>query len=253
VDRIDTGDIRAVVREHRPQWPAKSFLSRLDSGLLDAFLEAGTLLRFTTDDVLITEDDKDSDVYLLFSSYVKVTARLDPTRSALLAIRVGGDVVGELAASGADRRIATVTACGKEPVYAARLAADEFVRLASRYPASLLLLSHTVGSKLTTATRRRVDYSGRPPLIRLARVLVELADDHGHPLGPTSVLIALDLTQLELGSLIGVGESSMLRALRQLKQRGLVDSSGRRPVIRNLEVLRAIADPRAAGDHDSAK
>jgi CRP-like cAMP-binding protein len=249
VDQIGTRDVRAIVRAHRPQWPGSSFLSQLDPALLEEFLDTGTLVVFGHNDVLMSEGDKGTDVYLLLSSYVKVTARVDGRRTALLAIRVGGDLVGEVAASGAEHRIATVTACAREPVCAVRLDGEDFARLASRYPASLLLLSQAVGRKLGSATRRRVDYSGRPPLIRLARVLVELADDHGRALGPNSVLIAVDLTQLELGSLIGVRESSMLRALRQLKERGLVDSSGRRPVIRNVEILRAIAYP----DGESAK
>jgi CRP-like cAMP-binding protein len=72
-------------------------------------------------------------------------------------------------------------------------------------------------------------------------VLVELADDHGRPLVGDSVLIALDLTQIELGTLIGVGESSVLRALRELKERGLLDTRGRRTVVRSLQSLREVA------------
>jgi CRP-like cAMP-binding protein len=209
--------------------------------LLDDLLDVGQLRRFQAPQVLIKEGKDDTDVYLLLSSCVKVMADLGGGRSALLAVRVGGDLVGELAASGAGRRIATVSACGREPVSAVRVAAADFVRLGSQYPACLLLLSESVGRKLSSATRRRVDYSGHSPLVRLSRVLVELADDHGRPLVGDSVLIALDLTQIELGTLIGVGESSVLRALRELKERGLVDTHGRRTVVRSLRSLRDVA------------
>ncbi|TDV35424.1 CRP-like cAMP-binding protein [Actinophytocola oryzae] len=241
--REHVADLRAIVREERGRWSDSALLARLDPGVLQEFLDASVLVRFDRNAVLVRQDGTDTDIYLLLSSYVKVTAKFGDGRSALLAIRAGGDVVGELAASGGGRRIATVIACAKEPVYAAKIAATDFLWLASRHPASLVLLTNALGRKLTTATRRRVDNSGRPPLIRLARVLVELADDHGVALTDESVLIGVDLTQFELGSLIGMRESSVLRALRELKQQNLVDTSGRRPVVRNLEMLRAIAYP----------
>jgi CRP-like cAMP-binding protein len=237
----DLQDVRVLVRRYRAEWAPSSFLMRLPPELLEKLLDVAELMLFRTSEILIEEGKDDTDVYLLLSSCVKVTADLGGGRSALLAVRVGGDLVGELAASGTGRRIASVVACGREPAVAARVGAADFVRLASEYPQALVLLSEAVGRKLSTATRRRVDYSGHSPLVRLARVLVELADDHGRPLVGDSVLIALDLTQIELGTLIGVGESSVLRALRALKERGLVDTHGRRTVVRSLQSLRAVA------------
>ena len=236
-------DVRTLIGSCRVDWPPSSFLSRLPEPTLDAFRDAGTLVSFKSKEILIAEDAAQTDVFLLLSSCVKVTAALDAGGHALLAIRVGGDIVGEIAAADGGRRVATVRACGREPVFAIRLAQADFQRAASAHPDVFLLLSEAIGRKLRTATRRRVDYSGQSPLIRLARVLVELADDYGQPLGGKSVMIGVDLTKLELGTLVGVTQTTAERALRTMRDRGLIDTGGRRPIIRDAEALRILARP----------
>ncbi|MBR7827934.1 Crp/Fnr family transcriptional regulator [Actinospica sp. MGRD01-02] len=241
-------DVRALIDSCQADWLPSSFLGRLPRPALDAFQAAGTLVRFRPKEILITEDDAETDVFLLLSSCVKVTAALDADGHALLAIRVGGDIVGEIAATDGGRRVATVRACGREPVYAIRLAQADFHREASAYPDVLLRLSGAIGRKLRTATRRRVDYSGQPPLIRLARVLVELADDYGQPLGGKSIMIGVDLTKLELGTLVGVTQTTAERALRTMREQGLIDTRGRRPIVRDAEAMRALARPLSQTD-----
>ena len=61
--------------------------------------------------VLIREGDPGTAVYLLLAGSVKVTGATDEGGS-LLAIRVGGDLVGELAVLDGRPRVATVTTPG---------------------------------------------------------------------------------------------------------------------------------------------
>jgi CRP/FNR family transcriptional regulator, cyclic AMP receptor protein len=195
---------------------------------------------FRAGEELIQEGAIGTDAYFLLSSYVKVTAQLRDGGTALLAVRVGGDVVGEVAATDPDRRLATVRACGLEPVYALELAREDFTRVMSTHPDSLLRLTQMVSRKLRTATRRRVDFTGCTALVCMARVLVELADDYGVPTG-NGIVIGIDLTQLELGTLIGFQVSSAQRSLRELRRQGLVNTRNRRPIIRDISALRRLA------------
>ncbi|MGH4010856.1 MAG: helix-turn-helix domain-containing protein [Pseudonocardiaceae bacterium] len=55
-------------------------------------------------------------------------------------------------------------------------------------------------------------------------------------------MIGLDLTQVELGSLVGVTRPTAERALRELRVAGLVDTGGRRLIVRDEQGLRAVAD-----------
>lgn len=238
-------DAVKVARARRAQWPGSSFLTGLEEPVLCDFLAAGELVRFRNRQVLLTEGDTTSDVFLLLDAFVKVTAQLDSGGQALLAIRVGGDIVGEIAFMDGGDRTATVSACAHEPVSAVRLGRDTLRDLLGHYPDASLSLMAAIGHKLRTATRRRVDITGCPPRVRMARAVLELAEDYGRPVAwAPGTSIGVNLTQIELGTLIGVGKSTAERALRSLKKDGLVgNAQQRRLVVPDMEALRAAAWP----------
>lgn len=236
----DAEEIWDLIRRHRAGWPTVSFLKSIPDPALTALVGAARLARFGRDAVLIEEGESTTEVFFLLSSYVKVTARASQTGHALLAIRTGGDVVGEIAATDGGRRLATVRVCGRDPVFAAVLARSDFIRAMGDHPDTLLRLTRAVGGKLRTATRRQVDISDCDPTVRLARVLVELAEDYGQP-SPgrrRGIIIQVDITQLEFGTLIGVAQITAHRAMKELRGEGLVDTSYRRLLIPRLAELR---------------
>jgi CRP/FNR family transcriptional regulator, cyclic AMP receptor protein len=240
---VPSTDIQQIVASSRKVWPERSFLARLPPLVLDEFIAVGSGARFASNEVLIQEGRADTDVYLLLSAFVKVTAQLDGGGHALLAVRVGGDVVGELAATDNETRSASVRASGRDPVVAAVLTQSDFVRLLKHHPHASMTLISAIGHKLRSATRRRVDYIDCTPRVRLARALVELADDYGQRIGANSILVGVNLTQIELGTLVGVTKVTAQRALRELREEGLIITSGRRPIIRDIDALRTVAYP----------
>jgi CRP-like cAMP-binding protein len=229
-----------IAQRHRERWPRASFLAGLDPPVLREFLDAGELKEFRTGKELMREGDLAKDTFLLLDASVKVTGRMKGGRSALLAIRLSGDIVGEIALVDGERRSATVSACGVEPVTTVRISDDTFRGLLNDHPAAAIALASAIGHKLRSATRRHIDSTGYPPKVRLARVLLELAEDYGHPVhGGT--LIGVNLTRIELGTLVGVRGSTAQRALLELKQDGLIMDMGRRPLVPDLDALRAAA------------
>lgn len=229
-----------IAQRHREHWPRGSFLAGLDPPVLRDFLDAGELTRFRTGDDLVREGDLADDMFLLIDASVKVTARMDGDGIALLAIRLGGDVIGEIALVDGKERTATVSACGYPPVTAVRVGHDAFHGLLNRHPAAAVSLASAIGRKLRSAIRRHIDSTSCAPKVRLARALLELAEDYGHP-GHRGILISVNLTRIELGTLVGVGETTAQRAMRELKRDGLVMDSGRRLLVPGLAALRAAA------------
>lgn len=242
-----TSDSRQVVSRHRPGWGERSFLARIELPVLHELLDTGTVTRFRPKQPLMSEGELSATVCLLLSSYVKVTARRDNGGDTLLAVRCGGDLVGELAAVDGRPRSATVVACGREPVDAVCLESDAFLSVLSRWPRALVTLTESVSSKLRTSTRRRVERTGCAAEVRLARILVEMAEDHGTP-GHSpgqghsrSVVIGVDISQVEWGTLMSATESTAQRAMGKLRAKGLVDTRYRRATIRDLAALRDFA------------
>jgi CRP/FNR family transcriptional regulator, cyclic AMP receptor protein len=232
-----------VTEAHRGgagEWPARSLLGRLSPPARRALLDLGTEVRFDTDAVLLRQGTYDRHVLLLSSGLTKVTAVVENGETSLLAVRTGGDTVGEMAAlDGSAPRSATVTACGP---LTARVMPDGVLReLLVRRPEVSMALTAVVADRLRWANRRRLEFRGYPAKVRLARVLVELAVSYGTPRAD-KVVIDIRLTQPELATLIGAAETTIHKVLRELRDEGLVETGYRATVVRDLPGLRRLAD-----------
>jgi CRP-like cAMP-binding protein len=189
--------------------------------------------------VLIHEGDRAFYVLVLVKGFVKVTATSPEGYLSLLAIRTGGDLVGELASMDGEPRIATVTAAGR--VRARVVSQTEFRQYLTHHTEAALAVSGSVGAKLRWATRRRIDFGGGEVHVRLARVLVELAESYGIQ-DEASVEIGVPLTQPELAALVGAAEPTVHRALAHLRKEEIVTTGYRRIVVCDSGRLAALAD-----------
>ncbi|MEU8822315.1 Crp/Fnr family transcriptional regulator [Streptomyces sp. NPDC048636] len=229
-----------VQPESRSQenWPARCFLGGLSEPIRTELLGLGTRCRYLPEEILIREGDHSNHVVLLRSGFVKVTARLDNGHEALLAIRVGGDVVGEMAAMDDAPRSATVTACGE--IAASIVRESDLRHFLATHPEAALAIAGIVTQRLRWANRRRVEFGGYPVKVRLARVLAELAASYGHRV-PRGLVIGVDLTQPELAALTGAAEVTIHKALAELRKDGLITTGYRRTTVLDLNRLRRVA------------
>lgn len=236
------------IMAYRGAWLATSFLAKLSDSAVRACQAVGEFYEYSVGETLIREGNRDRKVYLLVSGCVKVTAKLvAPRGEALLGVRASGDVVGELAALDGRERAADVQACDRRPTLCCVLEPDAFRAVLAEDGDALLTLTTTVGAKLRASTRRRIDYLRCKPVVRMARVLVELAEDHGQRVGDNSVTIGVNLANIELGTLIGVGKATAERAVQKLRNSNLIVTRNPRPVIRDLDRLRAVAQITSEG------
>ncbi|MGO9725351.1 MAG: Crp/Fnr family transcriptional regulator [Streptosporangiaceae bacterium] len=190
--------------------------------------------------VLINEGSRSTAVYLLFAGSVKVTGATD-AGDALLAIRVDGDLVGELVALDGRPRLATVTIAG--PVTARVIGHSESVALLSRDPGLARAVARSVSDKLRSATSPRIDLTGCDATTRLARVLSDLATRCGQQT-PAGQTICGPLTQTEPATPAGLAEPTVWRTLRQFKADDIIATGCRETTVLDIAALRK----RAASD-----
>ncbi|WP_329547577.1 Crp/Fnr family transcriptional regulator [Streptomyces sp. NBC_01356] len=241
---MDSKDASRAETGRRPDeewdWPSSSLLGGLGQAERDRLLTLGARMRYPAERVLIREGDETDFVLILLDGLVKVTGRADDGRDALLAVRVGGDVVGELAAVDGQPRSATVTACG--PVLARSVTRVDFLACTRREPRIAHALHQTVVAKLRAATTHRVTFTGCDAATRVARVLHHLAMTYGDPVG-AGAEIRWPITQPELATLAGASEPSVQKALRGLKKAGVVTPGYRSIRVDDLDRLSEIAYP----------
>jgi CRP/FNR family transcriptional regulator, cyclic AMP receptor protein len=208
----------------------------------EELLALGNPREYLPESVLMLEGDSTTEVMALVDGWVKVLGSTEDGGHALLSLRIGGDLVGEQAALDNSPRSATVISAGVTIVQV--IGQQEFLRFLDRRPDAGVAVSRALSGKLRWATRRRVDFSGLPVMTRLARVLGELGRLYGRP-GGDGIEFRYTLTQPELAAMVGASEPSVHKALRQLRQDGIVVTGYRQVVITDPEALDAIAGSRA--------
>ncbi|MET9761541.1 Crp/Fnr family transcriptional regulator [Streptomyces sp. NPDC006372] len=221
------------------EWPARSLLGVVAPEARRELLELGVPARFEAGKVLLSEGARTRHMLVLLSGFAKVTARVENGEESLLAVRVGGDSVGEMAALDGSPRSATVTACGLLSAMVVQPAALH--TLLARRPEVHLALTRILADRLRWANRRRLDFKGYPAKVRLARLLVELATRYGRPVEDGTVL-GCRLTQPELAALTGAAETTIHKGLRELRREGLLETGYGSTLIRELDRLREIGD-----------
>jgi CRP/FNR family transcriptional regulator, cyclic AMP receptor protein len=222
-----------------PVWPAGTLLHRLDPQARTALLGLGIEQKVPSGHVLLREGEKGLQVIVLRQALVKVTARMADGREALLAIRVSGDIVGEMAALNDSPRIATITTCRRSVVNMVHR--DEFRSFLRSYPAAAIEVAGMVADRLRWAHQRRLDHASYTVKVRLARALVELALTYGHRT-PREVILGVRLTQPELATLCGAAEVSLQRAFSDLRKAGMVATRQGWLTVRDLGRLRLVAN-----------
>jgi len=221
------------------QWPPSSLLGSLRSTSRDRLLELGTTRQYPPGQVLIREGDTTKFVVVLLDGVVKATGLTLAGKEALLAIRVGGDIVGEFAALDDGPRSSTVTTCGTVVGRVIRQA--DFLAALRRDNLLAEAVNRAVVAKVRAANTWRVEFAGYDAPTRLARVLRELAVRYGERSG-NRVVIAWPLTQPELASLAAVAEPTAQKTLRALRERGVIATGYRSLTILDLDELNRIVD-----------
>ncbi|MET8828452.1 Crp/Fnr family transcriptional regulator [Streptomyces sp. NPDC004610] len=222
-----------------------TFLHTLSPEARRDFIQLGSRRPYVAGEALLHEGDSAEELLVLHKGVVKVTVRLERGRESLVDIRIGEDVLGEGTAMGAGPRSATVTSCGH--ACATIVPRDEWEPFLRDHPEASLALNRIFSARLRRADRLRLELGRYPVRVRLARILVELAETYGErarPYGkpdPNTVRIDVCLSQPELAALTACATDTVHPALTQLRRDGIISTESRQTIVRDMARLREVA------------
>ncbi|MFE7190423.1 Crp/Fnr family transcriptional regulator [Kitasatospora sp. NPDC057541] len=213
--------------------------SGLDAADLRELGRLGTRRVYAPGEALMIEGEPGDRAALLLTGCVKVVATTEDGGEALLAVRLPGELLGELAVLDGEPRSASVLAVRTSTTR--EIGGPAFLDFLADRPAAALAVQRSVTRKLRSATRHRVDAGHGTGLARLARTLHTLLGSYGAP-GEDGLRIDIPLSHADLAALARLSLASVERSLRTLRDQGAVRTSYRELVVRDPDLL-----ARAAG------
>ena len=232
--------------ELRPQvnekhWYLKNcrLLSRLPQAALEDLEVRSRSSRFKAGEVIYIPIDRADAVLILVSGQVKLCHATPDGKESILAFIEPGEMFGEMSLIGADsREELAIATCISTIVLVPR---DAFQSLMNEHAQLALGITQLLGFRRLRIERRLKSLLFRSSRDRLAKLLIELAQEHGNPTS-LGVEIRLKLSHQDLASIIGSTRETVTHSLGQLQAEGLVLLGRQRVTVCSIERLTAAVD-----------
>ncbi|GAA2136694.1 hypothetical protein GCM10009802_45600 [Streptomyces synnematoformans] len=221
-----------LFREH------EAFLSGLGPADQTALLALGSTRSYAPHERLLTEGERSTHLLVILDGWCTVWLDTERGGRLILGLRTDGELIGEMAALDGGRRSASVSTLG--PVTGLVVPADRFRGFLSARPHATALVLGQLAERLRSSDRERRALASLTVLQRLSGKLVELADHAGQVQGG-SVTISLPMPQHELAAAVGSTRDAVAKALRLLRDRGLVRTGPNTLTVASLGPLRLLA------------
>ena len=189
---------------------------------------------FRNGETLVRQDEPAQALYLVMKGRAKVI-RLSPEGDETLLQLVGaGECIGDVAVLDGSPRSATVIAA--EATETLVLLREHLLEAIRQNPQLALALISTLARRLRLADARLEDAYFSDLATRLARRLLQIAEQHGHAT-VHGIEVPLPLTQDELGEMVGGARSRVNQILGSFHDEGILRLEGRSVLILDLDAL----------------
>jgi len=189
--------------------------------------------------VIVRQGDADGDLYAVLRGHLKVSACDKHGHEIVMNLMQPGDVFGEIAFLDGGARSATVTSLDSGELLVIRRA--DFLLLLRRVPTISMALLNVMAKRIRRLSESAQDSAFLDVKSRLAKRLVDLADQFGTPLGSGQVALKVRLSQQELGDMVQATRESVNKCLREWAKEGIIQQNGRQLVIEDRARLGVLA------------
>ena len=197
-----------------------SLLSGLPEHLSASLFKSATPVKLGSDEVLFLAGDAGDGCYRVEEGLLKVTMMSRSGAERILAFLGPGAIVGELSVIDGLARSASVVAIRAAGLsFLSRAAFEDF---AGKHPEVYKTLVTLLAARLRETDSTVAAGSFLPLRGRVARTLLELADDFGQDVGSGRIVIRQKIGQGDLAAMAGIARENVSRILNDWKRRKLV-------------------------------
>lgn len=194
-------------------------------------------VRYPKGEIIFREGESAERLFLIDRGRVKLSTSSPSGQELLIGFLTSGQIFGELSVIDRGPRAMDARAVEECRLYA--LDSDVFWTLLENRPALARRLLELMARRLQRAGQISQDLVFFDAPTRLARRLLQLAEEHGKPIGPgqRAIKVGLRVTQEELAQMIGVTRESANRLVASFAGRGWIDWNQGYPILLQPEAL----------------
>jgi CRP/FNR family transcriptional regulator len=172
-------------------------------------------------------------IYFIEKGRVRLTRLSTDGRTVILALLGPGDLIGEAAWETAERDTYAETL---EDTRLYQLTKESFESLVRQNPEFALRLIQVTGERLKQAQARIEDLVFRQVPSRVARLLVNMAENHGK-VTPNGIKLEFSLTHQEIADMVGSSRVTVTQVLNKFRTDRLINIESKRVTIYKMEAL----------------
>lgn len=176
-------------------------------------------------------------VFVVERGLVRIERTTSNGRRVLINLNPSGSVIGDLAAIDGSPRSASAVAI--EPTDCLLLTSSDFMQLFSRHSDVALAVTRLITERMRSLTGQFIEATERSATARVASRLVALLDlaDRTDP----PIELRLPISQEELGQWAGLSREGTAKALRELREDGVLTTGRNRMTILDPQYLRTLS------------
>lgn len=189
-------------------------------------------------EVVFEQGAPGNEMFAIVQGRVKISAASADGKEMIFAIFESGDFFGETALFDGQPRSATCTAIEDSLLVA--IQRSSFIPFLEMHPSLAIHLLSLLSQRLRGADEQLEDIAFFPLAARLARRLLNLAEEHGDVVGK-KIEIAMNISQYELANMVSASRESVNKQLAQWTKSGVLSLSPHLIVIEDSPQLHQIA------------
>ena len=190
---------------------------------------------FKKNDYIYFEDEPSKYIYLIASGRVKIGSYKDDGTEVVKAILGSGEIFGELALAGEERRQDYAMALDDNTAVCPMSIQAMQELMAKNRPLNLKIIK-LIGIRIKKLERRIDSLIFKDAKTRIIEFLREMAIEKGKKVG-FEVMFRNYLTHKDIASLTGTSRQTVTTVLNELKEKNLINFDRRRFLIRDLDKL----------------
>ena len=185
---------------------------------------------------IYSEGDPSDAVYILKEGLVKIISFSEKGAETILHILKPDEIFGALLLAEQTRPF---TAVALEDAVVTIIPRERFLELLSLVPTVALNLIKLLSHRLKKVSRELAEFSHSWSYHRLAKVLLELCEEHGDEV-PAGTLITLHLTHEDLANLIGTTRETVTTQVNKFERMGLLKRQDRQFIVNRARLTEFI-------------